>query len=573
MTTTALTKTLHAASDVSPVGAALERLREVDDPAIFLHLADADEVGGDGPLAGLTFAVKDNIDVAGMPTTAGCPAYAYTPDEDATVVARLRAAGAVPVGKTNLDQFATGLVGVRSPYGVPKNALDPALVPGGSSAGSAVAVAHGIVPFALGTDTAGSGRVPAAMNGIVGIKPSLGLLSRRGVVPACKTLDTVSVFANTVGDGYAVLSAAAGHDPGDAFSAEFLVRPPFAPDEVRLGVPDKASRIFFDPATEAAFDAALELLPGIGIEAVPLDFAPFYAVAELLYHGPWVAERHSVVAHLMRDQPDALLDVIRQVISKAVGQSATDAFVGRYRLAELARSIDEAMAGLAGLVVPSVPFLPSVEEVAADPIGANSRVGTYTNFVNLMGFCAVTVPTGPVSRGVPGSVTVIARGGEDHLAAALGERIHAAAVPGALVSAPVSDPVAGEFEIVVVGAHMSGLPLNHELTSRGGRYLRSCETAPIYALHALEGGPPKRPGLTRVGAGGAAIKVEVWALPSAAVGSFMAGVPSPLSIGTIALDDGRGAKGFLCEAEGLAGAADVTRFGGWRAYLASLTAA
>jgi len=558
------------------IRAAYSRVAEVDDPAIFLHLlpeeaARAASARATGPLAGVPFAVKDNIDVAGMPTTAACPAYAYTPSGDSTVVARLRAAGAVPVGKTNLDQFATGLVGVRSPYGVPLNAVDPALVPGGSSSGSAVAVARGIVPFALGTDTAGSGRVPAALNGIVGLKPSLGLLPSTGVVPACRTLDTVSVFAPSVAGAWAVLAAAVGPDPDDAYARNLPLRPPFAPERVRLLVPDAQSRAaVMAPAAIAAFEEALAPLPGLGIEPVEVDFSVFFEVAALLYEGPWVAERHAVVEALLASDPEAILPVTRAVIGKAAAFSATDAFRAAYRLRALAREAEVLMAGAHGLIVPSLPDWPTLEAVAADPVGANSRLGIFTNFVNLLDLCAVTVPAAGGEARRPSSVTVIARAGADGLAAAVADRIHrdvAAVAPPPLPAAP--DPVAGELSIAVVGAHMTGLPLNGELTRRGGRFLRESKTAPHYRLHALRGGPPVRPGLVRADGEGAAIALEIWALPEAEVGGFLAGVPWPLVIGTVELCDGTFVKGFLCETAGLAGARDVTRHGGWRAYLAA----
>lgn len=564
-----------ARSSDDPAGmirAAYRRLAEADDDAIFIHVAPEDEAAagaGEGPLAGLPFAVKDNIDVAGMPTTAGCPAYGYTAGTDARVVARLRAAGAVPIGKTNLDQFATGLVGVRSPYGVPRNALEPALVPGGSSSGSAVAVARGIVPFALGTDTAGSGRVPAALNGVVGLKPSLGLVPSTGVVPACRSLDTVSVFAPSVGEAWAVLSACAGFEPADPYSRALPLRSPFAPDKVRLLVPDRATRRrVMAPAADAAFHEAIARAPALGIETVETDFSVFFQVAALLYDGPWVAERHAVVEDLLARDPEAVLPVTRTVIGKATAYSATDAFRAAYRLKALSREAEALMAGAHGLLVPSVPDWPTLAAVAADPVGANSRLGIFTNFVNLLDLAAVTVPAAGGGPDRPSSLTVIVRAGEDGLAAALADRIHRNAARTALPplpEAPAAGP--GELAIAVVGAHMRGLPLNRELTSRGGRFLRATETSPHYRLFALPGGPPSRPGLVRVETDGAAIALEVWALPEASVGAFLSGVPRPLAIGTVELSDGSLVKGFVCETAGLAGARDVTSFGGWRAFL------
>lgn len=561
--------------------AVLRRIAAVDDQGIFIHLAaEADLLAAaralppfaeasDMPLWGVPFAVKDNIDVAGMPTTAACPAYAYRAVADAHCVARLRAAGAIPIGKTNLDQFATGLVGLRSPYPAPRNALDPDLVPGGSSSGSAVAVAQGIVPFALGTDTAGSGRVPAALNGIVGLKPSLGSVSCRGVVPACRTLDTVSLFARSVGDAHAGFLAAAGYDPGDAFARRLPLRPLAPPDApLRLGVPQREGWLFFGDGVQArSFEAALARLAGLGAELVEIDFAPFHAVAELLYDGPWIAERYTVVAELLARAPEALHPTTRTVVEAAERFDAVDAFRAAYRLAGLRREIEELTAGLDGLCVPSIPTFYTCADVAADPLGPNARLGIYTNFVNLLDLCGIAVPTDRRDDGRPGSVTLLARAGEDHAVAGLGAALEAAC-RGMPAPRPAAEPASGEIALAVVGAHMRGLPLNGELTGRGGRFLRCARTAPGYRLFALPGGPPERPGLVRE-AGGGAVELEVWALPEERIGSLLAGIPAPLGIGTLRLEDGCEVKGFLCEAAGTEGAADITALGGWRGYLAA----
>ncbi len=570
------------------VAEAYARIAAAEVPGIFLHLRPQAEVAAEAaalpafdpatfPLWGLPFAIKDNIDLAGAPTTAACPAYAYTPAADATVVARLRAAGALVLGKTNLDQFATGLVGVRTPHPVPRNAIDPALVPGGSSSGSAVAVARGLVTFALGTDTAGSGRVPAALNNIVGLKPSLGTLPATGVVPACRTLDTVSVFALTVADAWAAFSAAAGPDPADPFSRTLAV-PPLGPrpPALRVGVPDGASRQFFgDAAQEAQFADALGSLAARGVTVQELDFAPFYAVAEMLYEGAWVAERMTVIEPLLRARPEAILPVTRAIIGKADDLSAADAFRGIYRLAELRQQAEAAMAGLDLLCAPSIPTVYTLAELEADPVAPNARLGTYTNFVNLLDLCGLAVPVAPRPDGRPGSVTLLGRAGADALVASLAEALHpTAAAMGATGHPPPApadrsaQPGAGEHAIAVVGAHMSGLPLNHTITDRGGRFLRATQTAPDYRLFALPGGPPARPGLLR-GPGGAAIALELWSLPEARLGDFLATVPAPLSLGTVALVDGSSALGFLVEAAGTDGAEDITAHGGWRAYLAA----
>jgi allophanate hydrolase len=580
------------AGGLSPVAVMEEvfaRIAAAEDPAIFLHLRDVAGAVAEAaglppfdpeayPLWGVPFAVKDNIDVAGVPTTAACPAFAYVPEEDAFVVARLRAAGAVWIGKTNLDQFATGLVGVRSPYGVPRNALDPEIVPGGSSSGSAVSVARGIVSFALGTDTAGSGRVPAALNNIVGLKPSLGALSGTGMVPACRTLDTISIFGLTVADAWAAYRVACGFDAADPWS-RVMPAPALAtvPEGMRVGVPDAASIEFFGDAVQAAsFEAEVVALQALGCRVVEVDFTPFYDVAKMLYEGAWVAERMAAVEPLFRADPGAFHPVTAQIIGGADRLTAADAFRGIYRLAALKRQAGAAMAGLDLLAVPTIPTFYTRADLEADPIGPNSRLGTYTNFVNLLDMCGIAVPTGPRGDGRPGSVTLLARAGEDAKVAALGMAVqsHAGGVLGAtgwavpVASAPEARAMPGEMEVVLVGAHMTGLPLNGQIAGLGGRFLERTETAPAYRLFRLPGPPPARPGMIR-DAAGAAIAVEVWALPLAQVGAFLALIPSPLGLGRVELADGRLAVGFLAEGAAVEGAEEITRLGGWRAYLAA----
>ena len=575
------------ADPADTVDAVFDMIDAAGDPGIFIALADRDATRAAAralgafdpakPLFGIPFAVKDNIDVAGLPTTAACPDYAYTPRESATVVQRLVAAGAIPVGKTNLDQFATGLVGVRTPFAVPRNAADPSLVPGGSSSGSGVAVARGLVSFALGTDTAGSGRVPAALNNIVGLKPSRGALSIHGVVPACRSLDCVSVFAGTAADAWAAFAAAAGHDPADPFSRALPLGRPALPPVVRIGVPDAASRIFGGRDAEAAFDAALAMMPDLGAPHRVVDLGPFFAVAALLYEGAWVAERYQAIREFIEAKPEALHPVTRGIIEGARRHSAADAFAGEYRLAELRRATESLWSSVDVLVVPSIPDVCTLAEVAADPVGANSRLGTYTNFVNLLDLCAVAVP-GPFRRdGRPAGVTLIAPAGRDALLSALGAKLHAAAgltvgVTGRPVPthgpAPAIAPP-GTVELAVVGAHLSGMALNRELAERGATFVRAVPTEAAYRLFALPGGPPERPGLVRTGAG-TAIETEVWALTPAAFGDFVAGIPAPLSIGTLRLADGTAPKGFLCEAVATEGARDISAYGGWRAYRAAM---
>lgn len=564
------------------------RLDAVGDPGIFIHLRDRDDLIAEAealgdydptrPLWGIPYAAKDNIDVAGIETTAGCPAYAYTPTDDAFVIAQLRAAGALMVGKTNLDQFATGLVGVRTPYGAPLNAVDPEIVPGGSSGGSGVIVGHGIVSFSLGTDTAGSGRVPAALNNIVGLKPTLGALSASGVVPACRTLDTISIFALTVDDAYAAFSVARGFDPTDAYSKplphENLTEPA---GTLRIGVPDAGSIEFFgDTVQQAAFERDVAVLRARGAEIVEIDFAPLYAIADMLYEGAWVAERYTVIADLLATNPDALHPVTRQIITHAESMSAADAFTGMYRLAELKRAAEPMLDSVDLLCVPTVPTFYSVADLEADPVTPNSNNGTYTNFVNLLDMCGIAVPTAPRSDGRPGSVTMLAGAGQDALAASvargfeqdcprkMGATDHAIPNPAPLPSAP-SDAI----EIAVCGAHMTDLPLNWQLTDLGATFLRTAQTTEGYKFYALAGGPPARPGLIKdAGPQSGAIALEIWSLPKSGFGTFMAGIPAPLGIGTIDLSDGTAVKGFLCEPSGLDGATDITALGGWRAFLA-----
>jgi allophanate hydrolase len=530
----------------------------------------------DLPLYGVPFAIKDNIDLAGCPTTAACPDYAYTPQASAPAVQRLLDAGAIALGKTNLDQFATGLVGTRSPYGACRNAFDARYVSGGSSSGSAIAVAAGLASFSLGTDTAGSGRVPAAFNNLVGLKPSLGLVSTRGVVPACRSLDCISIFALTAADAHAVLAVVQGSDAEDPYSRD-------APQagaigaRFRFGVP-RASDLEFCGDREYArlFAQAHERLEALGGERVEIDFRPFLEAARLLYDGPWVAERWLVVRELLSRKPEAVLPTTRRVIERAASFSAADTFSAAYRLQALRREAEAAVVGLDVVIMPTAPTIYTLAEIEAEPVEANSRLGTYTNFVNLFDLCALAVPAGFRADGLPFGVTLLAPAFHDEALAALGERLQRAfglplgatgcALPRGPAIAPRAAPRPGPVRLVVCGAHMSGLPLNRELTERRARLLRACRTAPHYRLYALEEFSPPRPGMLRA-ARGAAIEVEVWEMPSEGFGGFVDGIPAPLGIGTIELEDGERARGFLCEHYALAGARDITPLGGWRAYL------
>lgn len=518
------------------------------------------------PLLGVPFAVKDNIDIEGAPTTAACPAHERVAPKSATVVRKLLDAGALWVGKTNLDQFATGLVGTRSPYGRPASVADASRISGGSSSGSAVAVARGAVAFALGTDTAGSGRVPAGFNGLVGLKPTPGRVGTAGVLPACRTLDCVSVFAHTVADAEQVLAVIEGPDADDAYSA-FAPGTAALPATLRLGVPKRPS-FFGDAGYEAAWAAACERARAAGHTLVELDMQPLLDVAALLYDGPWVAERHAVVQDLLATRPDALDPTVRRVIERAAAFSATDAFAGQYTLREAQAKLAALWQQVDLLMVPTAPGHPSFAEVDADPVGVNARLGTYTNFVNLLGWCALALPAGRTARGLPFGVTFIGRGGLDAALADFGRRWTGESVNAPWQRRAASEPV---LPIAVVGAHLSGLPLNGQLLERGAVRLQVTTTAPRYRLYALPGTVPPKPGLVRSEEGGAAIALEVWAMPQRAVGSFLALIPPPLGLGSVELADGRHVHGFLCEAHALAGAREITALGGWRAYLSSLS--
>jgi len=567
------------------------RLAEANDAGIFIHVADKDALLAEAealgcldrekrPLWGIPFAVKDNIDVAGMPTTAACPDFSYVPQNDATSVRLLKEAGALVVGKTNLDQFATGLVGVRTPYPVPKNAIDPALVPGGSSSGSAVAVALGIVSFALGTDTAGSGRVPAGLNNIVGLKPTVGAVSTTGVVPACRTLDCVSVFALTVDDAFAVFKRIAQPDASDPYSrAIALGSAASRPSVLKVGVPAQKDLEFCgDDAMREGFEAALAALCALGCRIEEIPFADFYATARLLYEGAWVAERYAAISDFFESHETSLHPVTRQIIGGARKLSAVDAFKGLYALQEFKARIAPLLASVDLLCVPTAPTHYTVEAVSAEPIATNSRLGTYTNFVNLLDLCGMAVPTELRRDGLPMSVT-LARAGHDATVAGIARDLHAASnrplgatdwkLPPASVKADVSTAESDMIDLVVVGAHLSGMPLNWQLTELGAKLCRVARTAPCYRLYALTGHSVAKPGLVRVANGrGAKIAVEVWQLSPAAFGRFVAKIPPPLGIGTIVLEDRTSAKGFLVEPIGVEAAADITEYGGWRRFAA-----
>jgi allophanate hydrolase len=528
------------------------------------------------PLWGIPFAAKDNIDVVGLPTTAGCPAFAYDPQADATVIARLRAAGALIIGKTNLDQFATGLNGTRSPHGAPRSVFNADYISGGSSSGSAVAVASGLCTFALGTDTAGSGRVPAAFNNLVGIKPTPGLLPNTGTVPACKSVDCITIFAATVGDGVAIRKVAEGFDAGDPFSR--VAKPASLPGSgLRIGVLVGAEREFFgDQDVEKRYDHAIAEAATLGAEIIPFDYVPFREAAALLYEGPWVAERLAAVETFLATNADDFDPTVRKIIEGAKSMTAVDAFKGRYKLEALRHKTNAEWQKVDVLLLPTAPTTYSVADMKADPIKLNGRLGRYTNFVNLLDCAAIAIPAGFGAQGLPAGVTLIGPAFSDDALAPFADALHRKMNCGMGIDRNAQHPQEskmtaqddGLVQIVVVGAHLTGMPLNDELTSPGGRLVKTCRTAKDYRLYVLPNTTPPKPGLIREpGFEGGGLEVEVWALPAGAFGTFVQRIPAPLGIGKLTLDDGTLVSGFLCEAHAVVGAQEITSLGGWRAYI------
>jgi allophanate hydrolase len=578
----------YRSGDATPAQA-LHALREqliADEDAAWIYIVSAAELdvqlaslsalpdASSLPLYGIPCAIKDNIDVAGLPTTAACPAFTYVPAVDATCVARLRKAGAIVMGKTNLDQFATGLVGTRSPYGAVPNAFKPEFVSGGSSSGSATTVARGLVPFSLGTDTAGSGRVPAGFNNIVGLKPSKGRFSTTGVVPACRSLDCVSVFALTVSDAECVAQVLEGFDVADAYSRERLAPASSFSARPRFGIPSDP-QWFGDEAAKSAWEQSLGRMIALGVELVTLDFTPMYELAQLLYGGAWVAERYAVVASFMQQHADDMNGPVRSIIEKAPQFSALDAFNSEYERARLARLIHCTLSTVDALLVPTAPHHPTIAQVNADPIAVNSQLGTYTNFVNLADCCALALPAAMRADGLPFGVTLIAPAWQDEALVRFGKFWQAnSSLPlGATqqLFTPEKDSNAippGYVRLAVVGAHLTGMPLNVQLQERKALFVESTFTADCYRLFALPNTTPPKPGLIRSESGGEII-VELWDVPVQHFGSFVALIPPPLGIGTLRLCDGREVKGFICEGIAIEGADDITAFGGWRAYISS----
>jgi len=573
------------------VHAALERLRALDDDAVVITLVDDKAIGSraarlaaegprDRPLWGMPTLVKDNIAVAGVPTSAACPAYApAAATESAAAVERLERAGAVVLGTTNMDQFATGLVGTRSPYGIPRNPAAPGRIPGGSSSGSAVAVARGIVPFALGTDTAGSGRIPAACTNTIGVKPTRGLVSTRGVVPAVPGLDCISVHALTVADAFRVLGAIAGFDARDPWSRRMPTgRGPDRAFPVVGWIPDTVIATECESAAARAYCDTRTIVEGLaGSRGVDIDPAPFFAAGRQLY-GPRVAARYAAFGAFVDAHPDAVDPVVARVVQSGRDVSGVEVFAAQAELAVLQRQVDEVFATVDVLIVPTMAIFPTVDEVAADPVGVNTRLSRFTDFVNLLDLCAVAVPGAPRDDSLPFGITVVGPAATDPLVADAAARLHAA-VGGTLGATSIPVPAepwpeaapgfGGSARVAVVGAHLRGLPLHHELTALGARLETVTRTASSYRLYALSGTVPPKPGLVHVERRGAAIEVEVYALGDAELGRFLAGVAAPLAIGPIELEDGSTVPGFLAAAGALDSAIDITHHGGWRTYMES----
>ena len=568
---------MRAAGAVDRVLAGFERIADVDRPEIWICLRELDEVLADAvlidaavaagehlPLAGRLLAVKDNIDVAGLPTTAGCPDYRYLPERSAPAVERLVRAGAIVLGKTNLDQFATGLVGVRSPYGAVRDARRPERISGGSSSGSAVAVALGLVDFALATDTAGSGRVPAALQGIVGIKPTRGLVPTVGVVPACRSLDCVTVLAPTLPVAELVMSLITGPDPADPTSRDWPADAPLgAPARPKIAVPGSEQLRDLDPAWLAAFERTVARLSDAGAELVPIDLESYLSAARMMYQSAFVAERYAAVGQFVISNPDSVDPTVRSIIEAAGAIPAHRLASDRERLDRLRLAATAALGDADVLLLPTTTHHPLIEEVRADPIGVNSRLGTYTNFCNLLDLCAIALPSGEFADGDSFGVSVIGRAFADQLTG----RIAALLTPDAPIPDERPSGPAG-IRLVVVGAHLTGQPLNHQLTSRGGRLVGPVRTSAEYALYLLPTQPAK-PGLVRLTAGGQSIEAELWELPPAGMASFLAELPSPMTLGSVRLEDGTASTGFLVEPAAVVGAEDITHYQGWRNFLLS----
>lgn len=569
----------------------LEKCEQFDDRNIWIHRLSKQEIepylqalekhSPDSlPLYGIPFAIKDNLDLAGIPTTAACKGLNRRPTQHAFVVEQLINAGAIPVGKTNLDQFATGLVGTRSPWGACRNAFNPDYVSGGSSSGSAVALALGLVSFSLGTDTAGSGRVPAAFNNLVGLKATKGLLSSTGMVPACRSLDVTSIFALTAEDASRVFDVTTQYDPSDAYARQNTYANSarvkgVAKGKLLLGVPQKDQLHFFgDSAAEHDFAQSVAQWEKLGAEIVPLDFSPFLDAAHLLYEGPWVSERSIATKAVLENAPETLDPSVKKIVEGGVNLSAELAFTSQYKLAECKRLADQRFAKIDLLLTPTAPTCYTIDAMQADPISLNSNLGYYTNYMNLLDYAGIALPHASFTTPVPNGFTLVGKAFEDQklLAWARFWQDHNPAHLGNTdIQYQPSDATtfndASHVKVVVCGAHLSGEPLNWQLQERGAHLVKATQSSPHYRLYALADG--KRPGMERVKQHGMAIEVEVWNMPTENFGSFVAGIPSPLAIGKVELADGSWESGFICDAYGLEGATDISEFGGWRAYLSA----
>lgn len=576
-------KAAYAEGTLTPrqlIGDLLKRMDAVENPAIWIYRLTAEELEpylktleavdpSSLPLYGVPFAIKDNIDLANVPTTAACPAYAYTPEVSASVVEKLIQAGAIPLGKTNLDQFATGLVGVRTPYGAPRNPIAPDRVPGGSSSGSAVALSEGLCSFSLGTDTAGSGRVPAMFNKLWGVKPSRGRLSTSGVVPACRTLDCVSIFTLNGADGLAVLEVAEGYDASDAYSQP--TREMALPTSKKLGIPKPEQLMFFgDVDYRPTWLKVLEDLKAKGWEIVEIDFEPFLQAARLLYEGPWVSERTTALKDFLESNPGDFFPASLKIIGGGVDNTACEAFAATYKLAELKRESEGVWDGIAAIVTPTAGGFPTLADMEADPIGPNSKLGYYTNFMNLLDLCAVATPAGETDAGLPFGITWIAPRDTDKSLIKVARSLASAHDASPPIQALASEHATDTISLLLFGAHMSGLPMNDQVQALGATFLGEVQTDPKYKMIYLPEPAPHRPGIIRVGEGGVSIAAEEWSFPKSALGEFLATIQQPLGLGQIELNDGRKVHGFLCESTAAEGAEDISVSGGWRGYLSNL---
>jgi allophanate hydrolase len=554
-------------------------------PEVFIHRASETDVlrearavdarvasGERLPLAGVPFAVKDNIDVEGMATTAACPSFAYHPQRSGTTVQRLLGAGAVCLGKTNLDQFATGLVGTRSPYGAPRCVFNREFVSGGSSSGSAVAVAAGLVAFALGTDTAGSGRVPAAFNGLIGLKPTRGRWSTQGLVPACRSLDCITVFTNSVNDAALVDEVVAGFDAADPYSRHPLA-PPTLPTAFRFGVPRAEQLQFFgDDASARLYQQAVSRVVAAGGTRVEVDIGALMKAAQLLYSGPWVAERTAAIEDFLHKCPGAIHPIVRAIIAAGAGTTGVQVFRGQHELQGLTRQAETLWSVIDVLVLPTAPTIYRVSELLAEPVALNSNLGLYTNFVNLLDMSAVAVPAGFRANHTGFGISLVGKAFMDRPLLDLAHRYLNSSA--AIMSPPLDlAPRPVSVQLAVVGAHLSGMPLHWQLSSRHARLVGATHTAAAYRLYAMANTTPPKPALIHTGSsgGGSAIAVEVYELDLAAFGSFVAEIPPPLAIGSVVLADGSVVKGFIAEPRATEGARDITSLGGWRAYIASVS--